>query len=169
MIDPGDPTFAAGRGAPGRRKGDVGSGAPSVGSGCRRPSRRVGEGACGRESDRRVSGIRGAKRSPGVESPGVVPSGGLPPGGRSAGKPETSLLFLGKKLQPAPCAAAPVSPPGFSELAEPPPARPPPSEHVFAHRRAGAAELFLPHCESRNELEASRARLLLLVQGAGGL
>ena len=60
-------------------------------------------------------------------------------------------------------AAAPVSPPGFSELAEPPPARPSLSEPVFAHRRAGVAEPFLPHCESRNELEASRACMLLLV------
>lgn len=88
--------------------------------------------------------------------------------GPVAAKPAISLPLLGR-LHPAPSAAAPVSPPGFSVLAEPPPASPPPSAPICARCGAGAAEPFLLHCESRNELEASRASELLLGRGAGGL
>lgn len=118
------------------------------GPGGRHAHPRAGEGACRHEPERGCLRDSWGQEKP----PRVVALGGLPPGGRGAAKPGASLPFFGQKVQPAPSAAAPVFPPGFSELAEPPPAGSPPSPQIFAHRRARAAGLFLPHCESRNEL-----------------
>lgn len=120
---------------------------PSVELGTSDPARggmgglppRIGEGI--------VSGIHGGERSPRVETPGRhfvrASYWGIskPPGGRAAAEPATTLPCLGR-LQPAPFAAAPISPPGLSELAEPPPACPPPSAHIFAHRGAGLPGFF---------------------------
>lgn len=90
-----------------------------------------------------------------------------PTGGRAAAKPATSLPFLGR-LQPAPSAAAPVSPPGLSELAEPPPACPPPFAHIFAHRGAGLPGFFFRIVNL--EMNWKLPELVsLLVQWAGGL
>lgn len=134
----------------------------SVRSGYRRPGRAGrlpksrGGGLLPGLGGEGVLAIHGAKRSPRVEWPRVVASGA------SCAQTRDFVPFLGRP-QFALSGAAPVSPRGFS-LPVPPPACPPPAEHIFAYRSCGAAELFLPHCESRNELEASRACMLLLVQ-----
>ena len=84
---------------------------PSVGSGCRRPGRRLGEGACYHESDR--------GGSPGFEGPREA---------RESSPPGSSLLagsVLGAGLRPSPRLRSLFLARSFSQLL----ARPPPFPH----------------------------------------
>lgn len=120
--------------------GRLGTGGPA-----RRDACPTGVGACRR--DWRGGGRFGdpeAKNSLRVESPRVVPSGaGFLLMGELRPSPRFRSLFLASlsSLLPRP----PPFPHAASELTEPPPACTPPSEPASAHRRCGAAELFLPH------------------------
>lgn len=143
-MDPAGALGGAGRWAKGGRRG--GRRAPP-GLGARLPAAQHGA----RDLQRGVSGVHGATR---VESPGVG-------AGRWAAAAPTTWLFAGQAAARA-----------FRGRPRSPPAAPGRSPSLRARLRAPqspAAEPLLPYCESRNELEASRAWLPLLVQRAGGL